>query len=128
MVILFGGGGGFVRQSINFQTTTTTRITTSAATTFLVTCHPSHVTIPTTYRSARRDRSPARSGRPYCGSKAAASLYCSEYRCRDGVLPPRPPRTPRSRNRWLRRNHQIQKCARCASSPAPILGYASYAL
>jgi hypothetical protein len=37
ITILFGGGGGCIRQSINFQTAITTRITTKVAIAFLVT-------------------------------------------------------------------------------------------
>jgi hypothetical protein len=39
IVILLGGDGGCIRQSMNFQTAITTRTTSSVAMTFLVTCH-----------------------------------------------------------------------------------------
>src|SRR5215467_6730849 len=98
IVILFGGDGGCILQSINFQTARITRITTSMAMTFLVTRHLALVTL-ITCRFARPIQNRARSGRLYCESKELAGLCCNECRCRDDAppLPRLPP--PRSRSR-----------------------------
>ena len=56
------------------------------------------------------------------GRKNQAHLCCSGCRYPDGALRLPPLRPPHSRNRSHRQNHRTQKCARCASSPAPIPG------